>query len=83
MQLLQILDQVLDLGHIQKLSDDVGRLHMSNSIDILDDGVFVVSFLETVVSMVPGDFREKGVIVVVELCEAVGQIEVTLPKEFF
>lgn len=40
--LLQVLDEVIDLRHVQELADHVGWLHKSQGEDVLSDGPWVV-----------------------------------------
>lgn len=54
---------------------------LPNRLDVLFDGVFVVSLFEAVITVISANFRKERLIVVVVFGKLVGQIEETTDEE--
>ena len=54
-QLLQVPDQVVQLGYLNVVLDDVARVEEADSLDVLLDGLIILFLLEELVSMLLDD----------------------------
>ena len=50
-ELLEVADQVVQLGHLNVILDDVARIEEANRLNVLLDGLIVLFLLEELVSV--------------------------------